>query len=41
VHSIQTKLMEYDDATPVVPGHGPFTTIGTERRFNPYLNARA
>ena len=41
VHSIQAKLMEYDDATPVVPGHGPLTTIGTERRFNPYLNARA
>ena len=29
------KLMEYDDATPVVPGHGPFTTIGIERRFEP------
>jgi hydroxyacylglutathione hydrolase len=41
VHSIQTKLMEYDDVTPVVPGHGSFTTIGTERKFNPYLNARA
>ncbi len=37
VHSIRTKLFEYDDATPVVPGHGPFTTIGTERRSNPYL----
>jgi glyoxylase-like metal-dependent hydrolase (beta-lactamase superfamily II) len=37
VHSIRTKLMEYDDATPVVPGHGPFTTIGTERVSNPFL----
>lgn len=37
VASIHTKLMEYDDPTPVVPGHGPFTTIGTERRSNPYL----
>jgi hydroxyacylglutathione hydrolase len=37
VRSIQTKLMPYDDATPVVPGHGPFTTIGIERRTNPYL----
>lgn len=37
VHSIQTKLMDYKDATPVIPGHGPFTTIGIERRSNPYL----
>ncbi len=37
VHSIQTKLMPYADATPVVPGHGPPTTIGAERRANPYL----
>jgi hydroxyacylglutathione hydrolase len=38
VTSIRTKLLPYDDATPVVPGHGPFTTIGTERSSNPYLN---
>ncbi len=37
VHSIRTKLLPYDDATPVVPGHGPATTIGIERRTNPYL----
>lgn len=37
VHSIHTKLMDFNDATPVVPGHGPSTTIGTERRWNPYL----
>lgn len=37
VRSIQTKLMDFDDATTVVPGHGPFTTIGIERRSNPYL----
>jgi hypothetical protein len=29
--------MDYPDATPVVPGHGSFTTIGTERATNPYL----
>ncbi|HEY1881864.1 MAG TPA: MBL fold metallo-hydrolase [Candidatus Cybelea sp.] len=39
VSSIQRKLMDFPDATPVVPGHGPFTTIGTERRSNPYLRA--
>jgi hydroxyacylglutathione hydrolase len=37
VHSIRTKLLGYGDATPVVPGHGPFTTIGIERSSNPYL----
>ena len=37
VNSIRTKLLPYDDATPVVPGHGPFTTIGIERESNPYL----
>ena len=37
VASIHGKLMDYNDATPVVPGHGPNTTIGTERVSNPYL----
>jgi hydroxyacylglutathione hydrolase len=37
VHSIHTKLMPFADTTPVIPGHGPFTTIGTERETNPYL----
>ncbi len=37
VSSIHTKLMDHDDDTPVVPGHGPFTTIGSERNSNPYL----
>jgi glyoxylase-like metal-dependent hydrolase (beta-lactamase superfamily II) len=37
VHSIRTKLLDHDDAAVVVPGHGPATTIGIERRTNPYL----
>ena len=37
VASIHRKLMDYADATSVIPGHGPFTTIGTERATNPYL----
>ncbi len=37
VSSIQRKLMAYPDDAPVIPGHGPSTTIGTERRTNPYL----
>ena len=37
VRSIRTKLLVHDDASLVVPGHGPATTIGEERRNNPYL----
>jgi hydroxyacylglutathione hydrolase len=39
VASIRGKLFAYPDATPVVPGHGPATTIGLERRQNPFLQA--
>ncbi len=35
--SIHTKLMVLPDDTQVYPGHGPDTTIGTERRANPFL----
>lgn len=31
------KLMRLPDGTTVVPGHGPSTTIGAERRQNPFL----
>jgi hydroxyacylglutathione hydrolase len=35
--SITAKLLVLDDKTVVLPGHGISTTIGAERRFNPYL----
>ena len=35
--SIHTKLMVLPDNTIVYPGHGPHTTIGTERNGNPFL----
>ncbi len=37
VASIRRTLLVHDDASVVVPGHGPATTIGTERHENPYL----
>jgi glyoxylase-like metal-dependent hydrolase (beta-lactamase superfamily II) len=37
IASIRRKLLDYADVTRVVPGHGPFTTIGIERNSNPYL----
>jgi len=38
MNSIYTKLMTLPDDTVVYPGHGPDTTIGTERRENPFLS---
>ncbi|MET0475584.1 MAG: MBL fold metallo-hydrolase [Mycobacterium sp.] len=35
--SIVSKLLVLDDDTVVLPGHGPKSTIGTERRTNPFL----
>ncbi|OBF38717.1 hypothetical protein A5724_09140 [Mycobacterium sp. ACS1612] len=35
--SIMTKLLVLDDDTVVLPGHGDKTTIGFERRTNPFL----
>jgi len=35
---IRTKLWPLPDATKVYPGHGPVTTIGAEKRSNPFLS---
>lgn len=37
LRSIRTKLLTLPDAVRVLPGHGPATTIGRERRRNPFL----
>jgi glyoxylase-like metal-dependent hydrolase (beta-lactamase superfamily II) len=34
---IRAGLLTLDDRTRVLPGHGPFTTIGRERMSNPFL----
>jgi glyoxylase-like metal-dependent hydrolase (beta-lactamase superfamily II) len=36
--SIRTVLFPFGDDARVHPGHGPSTTIGEERRTNPFLN---
>ncbi len=41
LHSLRTRLMTLDEETRVIAGHGPATTIGDERRGNPYLRALA
>jgi glyoxylase-like metal-dependent hydrolase (beta-lactamase superfamily II) len=35
--SIRERLLPLPDATLVIPGHGPTTTIATERAHNPFL----
>jgi glyoxylase-like metal-dependent hydrolase (beta-lactamase superfamily II) len=37
IESIQTRLLPLPDETLVIPGHGPSTTIATERATNPFL----
>lgn len=39
IQGLHEKVLRLPDETRVLPGHGPFTTIGTERRANPFLNA--
>lgn len=37
ISNIKNKLLCYDDEVVVYPGHGPATTIGFERKRNPFL----
>lgn len=37
IDSIESRLMVLPDETKVIPGHGPITTIGSERKSNPYI----
>lgn len=40
LQSIEEKLFILPDETIVYPGHGPNTTIGHEKKHNPYLNGK-
>ncbi len=37
IQSIKTKLFTLPDEVTVYPGHGPETTIGYEKKYNPFL----
>ena len=39
LHSIQHQLYTLDDAVVIYPGHGPTTTIGAEKRYNPFCKS--
>ena len=36
MESMRSKIMPLGDDVRVLPGHGPETTIGFERRSNPF-----
>ena len=38
IRSISSRLLAFPDETVVYPGHGPATTIGEEKKGNPFLN---
>lgn len=37
IESIKKRMLPYADETRVFPGHGPPTTVGEERKYNPFL----
>lgn len=36
-HSVNEKVFKCDDSVIIYPGHGPATTVGDERKDNPYF----
>jgi glyoxylase-like metal-dependent hydrolase (beta-lactamase superfamily II) len=38
IASVREKLFVLPDSVKVYPGHGPATTIGQEKRFNPFFS---
>lgn len=40
IRSIKEKLFPLGDEVSFIPGHGPMSTFGEERQFNPFLSGR-
>ncbi len=40
IDSIEKKILSLPDDIVCYPGHGPITTVGTERKHNPFLSGR-
>jgi len=41
LESLRSKILGLPDETLVLPGHGPYTTIGRERLVNPFVHEAA
>ncbi len=41
IESITTRLWPLGDDVDFIPGHGPMSTIGAERRGNPFVSDMA
>ncbi|MCE5268698.1 MAG: MBL fold metallo-hydrolase [Planctomycetaceae bacterium] len=41
IQGIRSKLFNLPDDTILLPGHGPATTVGREKRSNPFVGLRA
>jgi hydroxyacylglutathione hydrolase len=41
IHAIRDKLFPLGDDVAFVPGHGPMSTFGRERRGNPFVGDKA
>ncbi|MBW2091553.1 MAG: MBL fold metallo-hydrolase [Deltaproteobacteria bacterium] len=37
IQAVKDKIFPLPDQTTVLPGHGPMTTVGQEKQFNPFL----
>lgn len=40
IRSIKEQLFQLGDDVSFIPGHGPMSTFGEERQFNPFLSGR-
>lgn len=40
IRSIQEKLFPLGDAVEFIPGHGPMSNFGEERKYNPFLSGK-
>jgi len=40
IHSIKERLFPLGDDVEFIPGHGPMSSFGEERRYNPFLSGK-
>jgi len=40
IRSIKERLFPLGDDVEFIPGHGPMSTLGEERRHNPFLSGK-